>query len=171
MLKITVSLYPMLTAAGKDKSKDELKKTLQAYKKNHRSVYVYLSEAEKLIRSQWSFLMSGQLATEASFWKADALVALYIKIPDQQSRTVVLNFLVDVDFPETLVEIVRTLRLKYPQAFSDTEKLDIPKDDESSEKIVEKKANAKRGPGDEKHNEVWCMTCEICNGINPSSQM
>ena len=172
MLKITVSPYSMFTAGGKDKSKeDELKKTLQAYKKNHRSVYVYLSEAHKLIRSLWSFLMSGQLATEASFWKADALVALYTKIPDQQSRTLVLNFLVDVDLPETLVEIVRTLRRKYPQAFSETEKLDVPKDDESGEKILEKKANAKRGPWDEKHSEVWCMMCEICNGINPSPQM
>lgn len=142
-------------AGGKDKSKeDELKKTLQFYKKNHRSVYVYLSEAEKLIRSLRSFLMSGQLATEASFWKADALVALSIKIPDQQSKTLVFNFLVDVDLPETLIEIVRTLRQKYPQAFSELEKRDVRKDDEPGEKILKKKANTKRGSGDEKHSEV-----------------
>ena len=151
----------MFTAGGKDKCKeDQLKKKLQAYKKNHRSVYVYLSEAEKLIRSLRSFLMSGQLATETSFWKADALVALYTKIPDQQSRTLLLNFLVDVDFPETLIEIVRTLRQKYPQAFSQPEKRDVSKEDEPAEKISKKKVGRNRGSGDKKHSEVWCMTYE-----------
>jgi len=151
----------MFTAGGKDKSKeDELKKTLQAYKKNHRSVYVYLSEAEKLIRSLRSFLMSGQLATEASFWKADALVVLYTKIPEKQSRTLVLNFMVDVDLPETLTDIVRTLRQRYPQAFSEPQERDVPKDDEPGEIILKKKASTKMGTGDEKHSEVWCMTYE-----------
>ena len=149
----------MFSAGGKDKSKeDELKKTLQYYKKNHRSVYVYLSEAEKLIRSLRSFLMSGQLATETSFWKADALVALSTKIPDQQSRTLVLNFLVEVNLPETLIEIVRTLRQKYPQAFSETEIRDVRKDDDPGKKILKKKANTKMGSGDEQHSEVRCMT-------------
>ena len=161
MLKITLSFYSMFTAGGKDKSKeDKLKKTLQSYKKNHRSVYVYLSEAEKLIRSLRSLLMSGQLATEASVWKVDALVALSTKIPDQQSKTLVFNFFVDVDLPEILIEIVRTLRQKYPQGFSETEKRDARKDDKPGEKILKKKANTKRGSGDEKHSEVWCMTYE-----------
>lgn len=102
--------------------------------------------------------MSGQLATEASFWKADALVALYTKIPDQQSRTLVLNFLVDVNLPETLIEVVRTLRQKYPQAFSETEKRFVPKDDDLEEKMLNKKANTKRGSGHEKHTQVCCMT-------------
>jgi len=103
--------------------------------------------------------MSGQLATEASFWKADALVALYTKIPDKQSRTLVLNFLVDVNLPETLIEVVRTLRQKYPQAFSfsETEKRFVPKDDDPEEKISKKKANTKRGSGHEKHTQVCCM--------------
>ena len=104
--------------------------------------------------------MSGQLATEASFWKADALVALNTKIPDQQSRTLVLNFLIDVDLPETLIEVVRTLRQKYPHAFSETKKRDVPKDDEPGEKILKKKANTKKGSGHEKHTQVWCMTYE-----------
>lgn len=102
--------------------------------------------------------MSGQLAAEASFWKADALVALYTKIPDQQSRTLVLNFLVDVNLPETLIEVVRTLRQKYPQAFSETEKRFVPKDDDPEERILKKKANTKRGSGHEKHTQVCCMT-------------
>lgn len=161
VFKIIVSSYSMFTGGGKDKSQeDELKKTLQAYKKNHRSVYVYLSEGEKLIRSLRSFLMSGQLATEGAFWKADALVALYTKISDQQSRTLVLNFFVDVNLPETVIEIVRTLRQRYPQAFSEIEKRDVSKNYEPGKKNLKKKANTKRGSGDEKHTEVWCMTYE-----------
>ena len=91
---------------------------LQTYKKNHRSVYVYLSESEKIIRSLRSYLGSGQLATEAAFLKADALVAVYTKIPDQSSRTIVGNFLVDVNLPELLTGIVRTLQRSHPEAFS-----------------------------------------------------
>ena len=109
-LLVVVSSYLILTGSEKDKSKeDDLKKTLLVYKKNHRSVYVYLSEGEKLIRSLRSFLMSGQLGSEGAFWKADALVALSSKIPDQESRNLVVNFLVDVNLQETLIEIVRTL--------------------------------------------------------------
>lgn len=91
---------------------------LQTYKKNHRSVYVYLSESEKIIRSLRSYLDSGQLATEAAFWKADALAAVYTKIPDQSSWTIVGNFLVDVNLPELLTDIVRTLQRSHPEAFS-----------------------------------------------------
>ena len=81
-------------------------------------MYVYLSECEKLIRSLRSFLTSGQLATEGAFWKADALVGVYTKISDQPSRTLVVNFLVDVNVPEFLTEIVRTLHGSHPDAFS-----------------------------------------------------
>ena len=81
-------------------------------------MYVYLSECEKLIRSLRSFLTSGQLATEGAFWKADALVGVYTKISDQPSRTLVVNFLVDVHVPEFLTEIVRTLHGSHPDAFS-----------------------------------------------------
>ncbi|XP_078359598.1 uncharacterized protein LOC144644064 isoform X1 [Oculina patagonica] len=139
----------------KDKSKeDDLKKTLMAYKKKHRSIYVYLSEGEKLIRSLRSFLMSGQLATEAAYWKADALVALYTKIPDQESRTLVVNFLIDVNLHETLIDIVRTLRQKYPQAFSGEKKSEVSKDNEEKKINSKKKANAKPGSGDDKQAEV-----------------
>lgn len=151
----------MLAGSEKDKSKeDDLKKTLLAYKKKHRGVYVYLSEGEKLIRSLRSFLMSGQLATEAAFWKADALVALYTKIPDQESRTLVANFLVDVNLHETLIDVVRILRQKYPQAFSGGEKRDVSRDNEPKKVDLKKKANVKTGSGDDKQAEVQCMTCK-----------
>ena len=105
--------------ANQSKSKEvDLKSTLLSYKKKHRSVYVYLSECEKLIRSLRSFLTSGQLATEGAFWKADALVGVYTKISDQPSRTLVVNFLVDVHVPEFLTEILRTLHGSHPDAFS-----------------------------------------------------
>lgn len=109
----------MATGGNQSKPKEiDLKTMLQTYKKNHRSVYVYLSESEKIIRSLRSYLGSGQLATEAAFWKVDALVAVYTKIPDQSSRTIVGNFLVDVNLPELLTGIVRTLQRSHPEAFS-----------------------------------------------------
>ena len=101
----------LMTGSGKHKSKeDDLTKTLLSYKKNHRNVYVYLSECEKLIRGLHSYLASGQLASNEAFWKADGLVGLYGKIPDPASRHLVANFLVDVNLPEFLTEIVRILR-------------------------------------------------------------
>ena len=115
------NLYCFVLATGGKQSKPkeiDLKTMLQTYKKNHRSVYVYLSESEKIIRSLRSYLGSGQLATEAAFWKADALVAVYTKIPDQSSRTIVGNFLVDVNLPELLTDIIRTLQRSHPEAFS-----------------------------------------------------
>lgn len=115
------NLYCFVLATGGNQSKPkkiDLKTMLQTYKKNHRSVYVYLSESEKIIRSLRSYLGSGQLATEAAFWKADALAAVYTKIPDQSSWTIVGNFLVDVNLPELLTDIVRTLQRSHPEAFS-----------------------------------------------------
>lgn len=97
--------------SGKEKSKEgDLKKTLLSYKKNHRNVYVYLSESEKLIRGLRSHLASGQLASNEAFWKADGFVGLYGKIPDPASRHLLVNFLVDVDLPELLTEVIRILR-------------------------------------------------------------
>lgn len=146
----------IFTGREKDKSKEDdlLKTTLLSYKKKHRSVYVYLSEGEKLIRSLRSYLMSGQLATGEAFWKADALVGLYTKIPDQESRTLVVNFLVDVNLPESLIEIVRTLRGNYLEAFSQEEKRDVPREEKSQKRAKKKQANLKMGSGDEKPAEV-----------------
>ena len=115
------NLYCFILATGGNQSKPkeiDLKTMLQTYKKNHRSVYVYLSESEKIIRSLRSYLGSGQLATEAAFWKADALLSVYTKIPDQSSRTIVGNFLVDVNLPELLTDVVRALQRSHPEAFS-----------------------------------------------------
>ena len=73
---------------------------------------MYLSESEKLIRGLRSHLASGQLASSEAFWKADGFVGLHGKIPDLASR----HFLVDVDLPEFLTEIVRILRRRlYPE--------------------------------------------------------
>lgn len=71
---------------------------------------MYLSESEKLIRGLRSHLASGQLASNESFWKADGFVGLYGKIPDPASRHLLVNFLVDVDLPELLTEVIRILR-------------------------------------------------------------
>lgn len=149
----------LILPIGGDKNKpkeDDIKKTLQTYKKKHRSVYVYLSDSEKLIRSLRSYLTSGQLATEGAFWKADALVAIYTKIPDQPSRTLVVNFLVDVNLPEFLTEIVRTLHGSHPEAFS-LEKQENNATKEEKE-AKEKKASVKTG--DEKPWPAEVMTCE-----------
>lgn len=71
---------------------------------------MYLSESEKLIRGLRSHLASGQLASNEAFWKADGFVGLYRKIPDPASRHLLVNFLVDVDLPELLTEVIRILR-------------------------------------------------------------
>ncbi|XP_074615176.1 uncharacterized protein LOC141874718 isoform X1 [Acropora palmata] len=110
---------PLQIGKNQTKSKeDDLKGTLQSYKKNHRSVYLYLSETEKLIRSLRNFLACGQLATEGAFWKADSLVAIFRKVPDETSGAVVVDFLVDVDVPKLLTEVLRSLHQKYPNVFS-----------------------------------------------------
>lgn len=135
------------TGGDQNKSKeDDLKTTLLSYKKKHRSVYVYLTESEKLIRSLRSLLASGQLATEGAFWKADALVAIYTKIPDQPSRTLVVNFLIDVNIPKLLTEIVRTLRGSYPEAF-------YPGKQENSETRDEKEETKKKKASVNTENE------------------
>lgn len=103
-------------------------------------------------------LLSGQLASEAVFWKADALVALYTKIADQESRTLVADFMVDVNLHGTLTEIVRTLRRNYPQAFSGEEEREVPSDKEPKGVNLKKKANVKSGTGHHKQTEVQCMT-------------
>ncbi|KAK2565261.1 hypothetical protein P5673_011214 [Acropora cervicornis] len=102
----------------KPRKTEPLQRTLQSYKKNHRSVYLYLSETEKLIRSLRNFLACGQLATEGAFWKADSLVAIFRKVPDETSGAVVVDFLVDVDVPKLLTEVLRSLHQKYPNVFS-----------------------------------------------------
>jgi len=113
--------FVVFLPVGKNQTKskeDDLKGTLQSYKKNHRSVYLYLSETEKLIRSLRNFLACGQLATEGAFWKADSLVASFKKVPDETSGAVVVDFLVDVDVPKLLTEVLRSLHQKYPNFFS-----------------------------------------------------
>ena len=115
------SCFVVFLPVGKNQTKskeDDLKGTLQSYKKNHRSVYLYLSETEKLIRSLRNFLACGQLATEGAFWKADSLVASFRKVPDETSGAVVVDFLVDVDVPKLLTEVLRSLHQKYPDVFS-----------------------------------------------------
>lgn len=148
------------TGGDQNKSKeDNLKTTLLSYKKKHRSVYVYLSESEKLIRSLRSLLVSGQLATEGAFWKADALVAVYTKIPDQPSRTLVVNFLIDVNIPELLTEIVRTLRGSYPEAFYPGKQENSVTRDEKEE-TKKKKASVKtenENPAEASSEAKWAL--------------
>lgn len=146
----------MLTGSEKDKSKeDDLKKTLMSYKKNHRNIYVYLSESEKLIRSLRSYLVSGQLASSEAFWRADGLAGLYAKIRDPPSRNLVVSFFVDVNLPAFLTEIVRILRGNlYPEAFSQGEKRVVSAGKDLQPKRKKKASSVKAGSGDETPAEV-----------------
>lgn len=132
----------MLTDEVQSTSKeDDLKSTLLSYKKEHRGLHVYFSESEKLIRSLRTFLTSGQLATERAFWKTDALVGIYTKIPHQPSRNIVVNFLVDANVPEFFTEIVRNLRCSHRDVFSPEKQGSNADQDEI--KTLKKKASIK----------------------------
>ena len=106
---------------GKNQTKsneNDLENTLQSYEKNHPSVYLYLSETAKIIRSLQNSLACSQLATEGVSSKADTLNQISSAIPDEARGAIVVDFLVDVAVPELLTEIIRSLYQKYPNVFS-----------------------------------------------------
>ena len=117
---------------------------------------MYLSESEKLIRGLRSHLASGQLASNEAFWKADGFVELYGKIPDLASRDLVVNFLVDVDLPEFLTEIVRILRRRlYPEERSAAREKRVLSAEKDVKVTRKKKASSmKAGFRDEVPSEV-----------------
>lgn len=45
-------------------------------------------------------------------------MASFRKVPDETSGAVVMDFLVDVDVPKLLTEVLRSLHQKYPNVFS-----------------------------------------------------
>ncbi|XP_015753413.1 PREDICTED: uncharacterized protein LOC107333164 isoform X2 [Acropora digitifera] len=99
-------------------NENDLESTLQSYEKNHPSVYLYLSETAKIIRSLQNSLACGQLATEGVSSKADTLNQISSVIPDEARGAIVVDFLVDVAVPELLTEVIRSLYQKYPNVFS-----------------------------------------------------
>ena len=106
---------------GKNQTKsneNDLESTLQSYEKNHPSVYLYLSETAKIIRSLQNSLACGQLATEGVSSKADILNQISSAITDEVRGAIVVDFLVDVAVSELLTEVIRSLYQKYPYVFS-----------------------------------------------------
>ena len=97
---------------------DDLESTLQSNKRNQPSVYFYLSETAKLIQRLWNFSACGQLATEEALQEANSLRRISWEIHDKPSC---LDFLVDVDGPKLLTEVLRSLYQKHPNIFSPEE--------------------------------------------------
>ena len=91
-----------------------------SYKKDHPTVYLYISETAKIIRSLRKFLACGQLATEGALREANSLSKISIKIHNEENA---VDFLVDVDVPELLTEVLRSLYEKYPNVFSSEEQV------------------------------------------------
>ncbi|XP_067030823.1 uncharacterized protein [Acropora muricata] len=113
----------MNRAVGESQTKskeDDLESTLQSYKKNHPSVEVNLSETAKIIRSLRNLLACGQLASRGAFTEADSLFNIS-SLHREPSGVIVADFLVDVDVPELLTEVLRSFHQKYPNVFSSEE--------------------------------------------------
>ncbi|XP_015780019.1 PREDICTED: uncharacterized protein LOC107357901 [Acropora digitifera] len=107
---------------NKTKSKwDDVDRTLQSYKKSHPSVYLYLLKTAKLVRSLRHFSACGQLATKRAVWKVDSLSQIFWRTPDEPRRAIVVVFLIDVDVPKLLTEVLRLLCQKYSNVFSSEE--------------------------------------------------
>ena len=114
------SCFVVFLSLGENQTKskeDDLESTLQSYKKNHPSVYFFLSETVKIIGSLRIFLACGQLATKGAFTEADSLFNIS-ESHGEPSGAVVADFLVDVDGPKLLTEILQSLYQKHPNVFS-----------------------------------------------------
>ena len=110
-------------AENQIKSKeDDLESNLRSYKKNHPSVYFYISETAKIIRSLGNFLACSQLATEEALREADSF-HIILKLYREPSGAIVADFLVDVGAPKLLTEVLRSLYQKYPNVFSSEEQV------------------------------------------------
>ena len=111
----------LLVGENQTKSKeDDLESTLQSYNKNHPGVNFYLSETANNIRNLRNLLACGQLATEKALMGA----VFFRKISAlHREWTIVADFLVDVDGPKLLMEVLRSLYQKYPNVFSSEEQV------------------------------------------------
>ena len=111
---------------GKNQTKskeDDLGSTLESYKMNHPTVYPYLFETARLVRSLRNYLACGQLVTEGAFSNADALNQIFWAIPDEASGAIVVDFLVDVAVPKLLADVLRSLDQKHPNISSSEEQV------------------------------------------------
>ena len=113
----------LLVGENQTKSKeDDLESTLQSYTKNHPRVDFYLSETVKIIRSLRNLLACGQLATEEALRGADFFRKIS-GLHKERRGAIVADFLVDVDVPKLLTEVLRSLYQKYPNVFSSEEQV------------------------------------------------
>ena len=90
---------------------------------NHPTVYPYLFETARLVRSLRNYLECGQLVTEGAFSNADALNQIFWAIPDEASGAIVVDFLVDVAVPKLLADVLRSLDQKHPNISSSEEQV------------------------------------------------
>ena len=91
-----------------------------SYKKDHPSVYLCISETAKIIRNLRKFLAYDQLATEGALREANSLGEISIKIHNEESA---VEFLVGVDVPKLLTDVLRSLYEEYPNVFSSEEQV------------------------------------------------
>ena len=119
------SSFVVFLSVGESQTKskeDDLETTLQFYKKNHPGVEGNLSETAKIIRSLRNLLACGQLASREAFTEADSLFNIS-SLHREPSGVIVADFLVDVDVPELLTEVLRSFYQKYPNVFSSEEQV------------------------------------------------
>ena len=95
---------------------------LRSYKEHHPSFYPHISETAKIIQSLRDLLARGQLATKGALTKADSLFNISM-LHRQPIGAIVTDFLVDVDVPELLTEVLRSFYQKYPNLFSSVEQV------------------------------------------------
>ena len=119
------SSFVVFLSVGENQSKskeDDLESTLQSYMKNHPSVKVNLLETAKIIRNLRNLLACDQLASQGAFTEADSLFNIS-SLHREPSGVIVADFLVGVDVPELLTEVLRSLYQKYPNVFSSEEQV------------------------------------------------
>ena len=115
-------VFVVLLPVGENLTKsdeDDLRNTLLFYKMNHSSVYLHIAETAEIIQSLRNFLACGQLATEEALREAASLSKMSLEIHDEENC---VEFLVDVDVPQLLTEVLRSLYQKFP-VFSSEEQV------------------------------------------------
>ena len=118
----TVAFVVFLPVGKNQSEEDNLSSMLQSYKEDHPSFYPHISETAKIIQSLRDRLARGQLATKGALTKADSLFTIST-LHRQPIGAIVADFLVDVDVPELLTEVLRSLYKKYPNLFSSVEQV------------------------------------------------
>ena len=114
-------VFVVFLPVGENHSEEaELRSTLRFYKKNHPSVYPLIVKTAKIIRSLQNFLVCGQLGTEAALRGATSLSEMSFEIHDEENC---VKFLVDVDVPQLLTDVLRSLYQNFFPLFSSEEQV------------------------------------------------